>query len=89
MLRLAASKTRYAKRLVVVLAPVLLEACASPFVLPVNPKTSQSVEGSGVGRGIYRSQLLYPIELTTASSSKKAWDTCKRVRGRVINLEVA
>jgi hypothetical protein len=31
---------------------VLLTGCASPFVLMVNPKTSQSVECSGVGRGL-------------------------------------
>jgi hypothetical protein len=31
---------------------ILLTGCASPFVLMVNPKTSQSVECSGVGRGL-------------------------------------
>jgi hypothetical protein len=33
-------------------ACLLFVGCASPFVLMVNPKTSQSVECSGVGRGL-------------------------------------
>jgi hypothetical protein len=35
-----------------ILVCLLVAGCASPFVLLVNPKTSLSVECSGVGRGL-------------------------------------